>query len=145
MAPEVIDMKLITPACDIWALGCTIVEMVLGRPPLYDVEPVAALFLIVREAPPPPPQGVSALLADFLGQCLRKNPDERVTAAVLVVHPFLLCKQNPPDQPYLVDEQTTSTYKSDQGVASPCQEFCMPSRLPAFDLSTDTRSYCDIM
>jgi len=37
MAPEVIEMKGALPASDIWSLGCTICELIDGRPPYADV------------------------------------------------------------------------------------------------------------
>jgi serine/threonine protein kinase len=38
MAPEVIEMSgQVTSACDIWSLGCTVLELITGRPPYFDL------------------------------------------------------------------------------------------------------------
>lgn len=38
MAPEVIEPSgQVTSACDIWSLGCTIIELMTGKPPYYDL------------------------------------------------------------------------------------------------------------
>lgn len=49
MAPEVVEMKGITTACDIWSLGCTVIELLKGKPPNYDCNNVcAAMIKIVK-------------------------------------------------------------------------------------------------
>ena len=36
MAPEMIENKgEITTSCDIWSLGCTIIELLTGKPPYF--------------------------------------------------------------------------------------------------------------
>lgn len=40
-------------ACDIWSLGCTIIELISGSPPYFDLAPLAALYKVVKEDHPP--------------------------------------------------------------------------------------------
>jgi serine/threonine protein kinase len=37
VAPEVISLNGASPASDIWSLGCTIIELLTGKPPYSDV------------------------------------------------------------------------------------------------------------
>jgi serine/threonine protein kinase len=37
MAPEVIELKGVSYASDIWSLACTIIELLTGRPPYADI------------------------------------------------------------------------------------------------------------
>lgn len=70
--------------------------MITGAPPYFDLEPLAALFRIVRDDCPPLPQGVSPALTDFLRQCFQKEPSMRATAAMLLEHPWLQKSAIPP-------------------------------------------------
>ncbi len=35
LAPEVVEMSGASSASDVWAVGCTIIEMITGQPPYY--------------------------------------------------------------------------------------------------------------
>ena len=70
MAPEVIEQKgNISPKCDIWSLGSTIIQLLTTRPPYYEFEPMAAMFRIVTDDCPPLPSGISEHLKNFLLKC----------------------------------------------------------------------------
>jgi serine/threonine protein kinase len=48
MAPEAIINEAATSVeCDIWSLGCTVIELLTGNPPYHDLMPYPALFRIV--------------------------------------------------------------------------------------------------
>lgn len=36
VSPEVLESRAVTPAADLWALGCIIYQMVSGLPPFND-------------------------------------------------------------------------------------------------------------
>lgn len=59
MAPEVIELSGATTASDIWSLGCTVIELLDGRPPYHKLQPMHALFRIVNDDHPPLPDGAS--------------------------------------------------------------------------------------
>ncbi|PUZ64952.1 hypothetical protein GQ55_3G184400 [Panicum hallii var. hallii] len=93
MAPEVARGEEQGPAADVWALGCTVIEMATGRAPWTDLDMddvVAVVHLIgYTEAVPEAPEWLSAEAKDFLGKCLRRDAGERWTAPQLLEHPFL--------------------------------------------------------
>ena len=90
MAPEVIEQKgNISPKCDIWSLGCTIIQLLTTKPPYYEFEPMAAMFRIVTDDCPPIPNGISNFLKDFLLKCFIKEPSKRPNAKELLLHPWI--------------------------------------------------------
>jgi serine/threonine protein kinase len=91
MAPEVARGEEQGPAADVWALGCTVIEMATGRAPWSGVGDVVAAVRLIgyTDAVPESPERFSAEAKDFLDKCLRRRAGERWTAAQLLEHPFL--------------------------------------------------------
>ena len=90
MAPEVIEMSgQVTSACDIWSLGCTVIELLTTNPPYSNLHPCSAMIKIVQEAMPPLPESISDELKDFLVKCFEKDPYKRIDAKRLLEHPWL--------------------------------------------------------
>lgn len=91
MAPEAARGEDQGFAADIWALGCTIIEMASGRSPWPEAnDPVSALYRIgYSEDVPEFPSWLSDKAKDFLRKCLRRNANERWKAKELLGHPFL--------------------------------------------------------
>jgi serine/threonine protein kinase len=90
MAPEVIEMRNVTAAADIWSVGCTIIELLTSAPPYFDLAPMPALFRIVRDEHPPLPAGISDSLRDFLLLCFKRDPKDRPSAEDLMNHSWLM-------------------------------------------------------
>ncbi|MED6184061.1 hypothetical protein PIB30_043737 [Stylosanthes scabra] len=116
MAPEVMKAAIknetnpdVAMAIDIWSLGCTIIEMMSGKPPWSDFEGPSAMFKVLHSTPPIP-ESLSSVGKDFLQQCFRRDPAERPSAAMLLKHPFL---QNFHDQDALIHPNLCN--KGDQG------------------------------
>ncbi|KAI8882894.1 kinase-like protein [Backusella circina FSU 941] len=59
MAPEVIKFNRPTEKSDIWSLGCTVVEMLTGKPPYSNMVSFAVLFKIVEDDTLPIPENIS--------------------------------------------------------------------------------------
>eukprot|EP00898_Chlorokybus_atmophyticus_P008952 jgi/Chlat1/9058/Chrsp94S08315 len=49
MAPEVIVMSGVSAASDIWGVGCTVIELLTGAPPYFEMQHYSALFHIVQD------------------------------------------------------------------------------------------------
>ncbi|KAI1370501.1 cell division control protein [Hypoxylon crocopeplum] len=95
MAPEIIELSGATPASDIWSLGCTVIELLSGRPPYHHLQAMPALFAIVNDDHPPLPEGVSSAARDFLIQCFQKDPNLRVSARKLLKHNWIVgCRRS---------------------------------------------------
>lgn len=110
MAPEVIELSGATTASDIWSLGCTVIELLDGKPPYHRLAPMPALFRIVNDDHPPLPEGASPLVRDFLMQCFQKDPNLRVTAKKLLKHPWIMSTKK--------EEKTKKPTEYDQAVKS---------------------------
>ncbi|CAI2172646.1 9252_t:CDS:10, partial [Funneliformis geosporum] len=89
MAPEIIELKGASTASDIWSLGCTIIELLTGKPPYSDLLAMTALFRIVEDDCPPLPESISDDLIDFLKKCFYKSPSMRPTARDLFRHDWI--------------------------------------------------------
>ncbi|OHT06868.1 STE family protein kinase [Tritrichomonas foetus] len=81
-APEVLESKTFTKESDIWSLGCTIIELMTGKPPFADLPPEEARNHILTETPPLP-TNASTHLCDFLRICFNRDPSQRPTAKEL--------------------------------------------------------------
>ncbi|KAM8847779.1 mitogen-activated protein kinase kinase kinase kinase 4 isoform 2-T2 [Synchiropus picturatus] len=95
MAPEVIACDENTEATydyrsDLWSLGITALEMAEGAPPLCDMHPMRALFLIPRNPPPKlKSKKWSKRFLSFVDSCLVKNHLHRPTTDALLRHAFI--------------------------------------------------------
>lgn len=92
MAPEVIEMSgHITSACDIWSVGCTVFELLTGKPPRYNMDQFAAMIKIVNDQMPliDLPDDITPELRDFLQKCFIKDPVKRPNARTMIGHPWL--------------------------------------------------------
>ncbi|KAF8676206.1 hypothetical protein HU200_047077 [Digitaria exilis] len=93
MAPEVARGEEQGPAADVWALGCTVVEMATGRAPWSDMDAGDLLAVLHRigytDAVPEVPASLSPEAKDFLACCFKRNAGDRSTAAQLLAHPFV--------------------------------------------------------
>ncbi|KAH9950642.1 kinase-like protein [Amylocystis lapponica] len=90
MAPEVIEQSGATTASDIWSVGCTVIELLEGKPPYHFLDPMPALFRIVQDDSPPIPEGASPIVKDFLYHCFQKDCNLRISAKKLLRHPWMV-------------------------------------------------------
>ncbi|TFK48734.1 hypothetical protein OE88DRAFT_1633996 [Heliocybe sulcata] len=90
MAPEVIEQSGATTASDIWSVGCTVIELLEGKPPYHFLDPMPALFRIVQDDCPPIPEGASPIVRNFLENCFQKDANLRISAKKLLKHPWMI-------------------------------------------------------
>ncbi|KAK7799319.1 hypothetical protein U0070_008042 [Myodes glareolus] len=109
MAPEVIHCDE-DPRCsydyrsDVWSVGITAIEMAEGAPPLCNLQPLEALFVILREsAPTVKSSGWSRKFHNFMEKCMIKNFLFRPTSGNMLLHPFV---QNIKNERHVVDSLT---------------------------------------
>ncbi|XP_017959838.1 mitogen-activated protein kinase kinase kinase kinase 5 isoform X3 [Drosophila navojoa] len=130
MAPEVAAVERkggYNQLCDIWACGITAIELAELQPPMFDLHPMRALFLMSKSGFKPPSlsnkEKWSPTFHSFIKTALTKNPKKRPTAERLLQHPFvqsemplrvpkeLLLKYQSPNTPYYYldgDEETVA-------------------------------------
>uniref|UniRef100_A0AAY4DHQ8 non-specific serine/threonine protein kinase n=1 Tax=Denticeps clupeoides TaxID=299321 RepID=A0AAY4DHQ8_9TELE len=100
MAPEVIACDENPDATydyrsDLWSCGITAIEMAEGAPPLCDMHPMRALFLIPRNPPPRlKSKKWSKKFFSFIESCLVKNYTQRPPTDQLLKHPFIRDQPN---------------------------------------------------
>ncbi|XP_078787873.1 mitogen-activated protein kinase kinase kinase kinase 4 isoform X10 [Oryzias latipes] len=100
MAPEVIACDENPDATydyrsDLWSCGITAIEMAEGAPPLCDMHPMRALFLIPRNPPPRlKSKKWSKKFFSFIESCLVKNYMQRPPTDQLLKHPFIRDQPN---------------------------------------------------
>ncbi|XP_062865887.1 mitogen-activated protein kinase kinase kinase kinase 4-like isoform X6 [Trichomycterus rosablanca] len=100
MAPEVIACDENPDATydyrsDLWSCGITAIEMAEGAPPLCDMHPMRALFLIPRNPPPRlKSKKWSKKFTSFIDNCLVKNYTQRPPTDQLLKHPFIRDQPN---------------------------------------------------
>lgn len=142
MAPEVIELSGATTASDIWSLGCTVIELLDGKPPYHKLQPMPALFRIVNDDHPPLPEGASPVciyrtagcfmlttlqvVRDFLMQCFQKDPNLRVSAKKLLKHPWIVSARRSDavvKKPTKYDEAVKSVQEWNEALKSPNNSF----------------------
>ncbi|OWF34833.1 mitogen-activated protein kinase kinase kinase 1-like isoform X2 [Mizuhopecten yessoensis] len=92
MAPEVLRGENYGRACDIWSVGCCMIEMVTARPPwgAKDISNHLALIfkIATSQEPPPIPENISPPMRDLMLRCLEQKKEERPSAKDLLIHPL---------------------------------------------------------
>ncbi|PVD23356.1 hypothetical protein C0Q70_16624 [Pomacea canaliculata] len=98
MAPEVLRGESYGRACDVWSVGCVMIEMSTCRPPWnsHDISNhLALIFKIASSVDPPPiPDNLSPPVRDLLLRCLEQKSEFRPPAKDLLMHPLFIQYSN---------------------------------------------------
>eukprot|EP01060_Flectonema_neradi_P012022 TRINITY_DN18945_c0_g2_i2.p1 TRINITY_DN18945_c0_g2~~TRINITY_DN18945_c0_g2_i2.p1 ORF type:complete len:521 (+),score=55.60 TRINITY_DN18945_c0_g2_i2:119-1681(+) len=98
LAPEVLNGNQHSPHSDIWALGCTVHEMLLRHPPFWEMfqgshEQMTMQLLYklasLTETHSLVPDNLPQDITDFLTICFNKNPRNRTSTTSLQRHPWI--------------------------------------------------------
>ena len=101
MAPEVSDAENYKQGydakADCWSLGITILEMITGRPPNIELAPIKVILMTIQTPPPEcktfcSQKGfrTSRDLQKLVENCLKKDPNQRASAAQILKHDSFL-------------------------------------------------------
>lgn len=87
MAPEQARGETVTPAADVFSLGCVLFEAFYGRPSFTGKSPASRYAAVLEKTPLPDPgrRRDDIALADLIMAMMRKVPAERPTAATVVM------------------------------------------------------------
>lgn len=91
MAPEVLRGQQYGRSCDVWSVGCAIIEMACAKPP-WNAEKhsnhLALIFKIASATTAPSiPSHLSPGLRDVALRCLELQPQDRPPSRELLKHP----------------------------------------------------------
>ncbi|KEG12042.1 putative protein kinase, putative,serine/threonine-protein kinase [Trypanosoma grayi] len=98
MAPEVVDVTGegggYSYKADVWSVGCTVAEMLTGKPPWpSQVNAPAAIMMIAQAKDGPteiPEAEATPGCLDFMRKCFVRDPGQRPTVEELMQHPWIL-------------------------------------------------------
>jgi hypothetical protein len=82
MSPEQARGKPVDGRTDVWAFGCVLYEMLVGRAAFHGDSPTDIIVKIAMEEPdwtaiPKPSDGLSAELENLIRKCIQKDPASR--------------------------------------------------------------------
>uniref|UniRef100_A0AC35G3F2 Protein kinase domain-containing protein n=1 Tax=Panagrolaimus sp. PS1159 TaxID=55785 RepID=A0AC35G3F2_9BILA len=106
MAPEVIlamDEGHYDQRADIWSFGITCIELAERKPPFFNMNTMSALYHIAQNEPPKLQTKLvtgeaapwSEKFISFVDQCLRKDPEQRLSTRACLNHSFVTDAPSP--------------------------------------------------
>lgn len=129
LAPEIARDTAYNCKVDIWSLGISAVELLIGRAPRSNDRTREILRQLVTEPQGPSlqqlPRHFSPLLRNFLARCLQVDQNKRPTAAELLNDPFILRASSASLKP-IVDEMRSlvsfaGSFQAALSVSSNCR------------------------
>lgn len=145
MAPEVVSGKgpVDFPA-DVWSLGCTVMEILTGKPPFHHLGNGARVMGLVGNGGAAgdeltiPTEIHDADARDFITQCLQRDPQKRPKVSTLLDHPFVTPPKRPPSA-----ESWMSSVSSFGGSDHILTSSATPSSFPSFHSTIDDATQLD--
>lgn len=112
IAPEVIEHKRYTPACDVWAMGVILYTLCVGKNPFTGRSNRDLFKNVVRgEFTYPKSAVVSSMCQNLIKRMLHKDPTKRIKISSVLNHPWVLQKSASADFNIAVNNLTTFNTK----------------------------------
>ncbi len=102
MSPEQIRGEQVTPAADVYSLGCVMFECLVGRPPFGDRQGMQILWAHLQQEPPDPRDERDDLPKDLtwaVNRALEKEPEDRPETATAYARMVQVAAGVPPLSP----------------------------------------------
>ncbi|XP_051539810.1 serine/threonine-protein kinase PLK2-like [Myxocyprinus asiaticus] len=96
LSPEVLNKQGHGCESDVWALGCVMYTMLLGRPP-FETTNLKETYRCIREAQYSMPSSLSPQAKHLISSMLAKNPEDRPQLEEFLCHDFF-CQGFTPDR-----------------------------------------------
>nr|XP_033786758.1 serine/threonine-protein kinase PLK2 [Geotrypetes seraphini] len=137
LSPEVLNKQGHGCESDIWALGCVMYTMLLGRPP-FETTNLKETYKCIREARYSMPSSLITPAKHLIASMLAKNPDERPSLDELSQHEFFT-------QGFTPERLTTTCCHTapDFHLSSPAKSFFKKAAAALFGGKKEKTRYCD--
>ncbi|NXU13722.1 PLK2 kinase, partial [Pardalotus punctatus] len=137
LSPEVLNKQGHGCESDIWALGCVMYTMLLGRPP-FETTNLKETYRCIREARYSLPSSLLAPAKHLIASMLSKNPEDRPSLDEIIRHEFFL-------QGFTPDRLSSSCCHTvpDFHLSSPAKNFFKKAAAALFGGKKDKARYFD--
>ncbi|XP_004678354.1 PREDICTED: serine/threonine-protein kinase PLK2 [Condylura cristata] len=137
LSPEVLNKQGHGCESDIWALGCVMYTMLLGRPP-FETTNLKETYRCIREARYTMPSSLLAPAKHLIASMLSKNPEDRPSLDDIIRHEFFL-------QGFTPDRLSSSCCHTvpDFHLSSPAKNFFKKAAAALFGGKKDKARYID--
>ncbi|XP_059551053.1 serine/threonine-protein kinase PLK2 isoform X2 [Myotis daubentonii] len=137
LSPEVLNKQGHGCESDIWALGCVMYTMLLGRPP-FETTNLKETYRCIREARYTMPSSLLAPAKHLIASMLSKNPEDRPRLDDIIRHEFFV-------QGFTPDRLSSSCCHTvpDFHLSSPAKNFFRKAAAALFGGKKDKARYID--
>uniref|UniRef100_A0A4W3KHT6 Serine/threonine-protein kinase PLK n=1 Tax=Callorhinchus milii TaxID=7868 RepID=A0A4W3KHT6_CALMI len=137
LSPEVLNKQGHGCESDIWAMGCVMYTMLLGRPP-FETTNLKETYRCIREARYTMPSSLSSSAKQLIASMLSKHPEDRPTLDDITQHDFLT-------QGFTPDRlsQSCCHYAPDFHLSSPAKNFFKKAAAALFGGKKDKVKFLD--
>ncbi|XP_051893704.1 serine/threonine-protein kinase PLK2b [Pristis pectinata] len=137
LSPEVLNKQGHGCESDIWALGCVMYTMLLGRPP-FETTNLKETYRCIKEARYTMPSSLSISARQLIASMLAKNPEDRPSLDDILHYDFLTQGFTPERL-----SQTCCHYAPDFHLSSPAKNFFKKAAAALFGGKKDKVKFLD--